>query len=87
MFLITNKKAVLSARRAEREETKMIKRNVCGSDQKQLQIVLEIKLKELHKKQAKAIACEDWKSAEWFAEDIRYYSKKLHNIKNGFIFE
>lgn len=47
----------------------MIKRNVCGSDQKQLEIVLEIK------------------SAEWFAEDIIYYSKKLHNAKNGFILE
>lgn len=65
----------------------MVKRNICGVDQKQLEIVLQCKLKELHENQAKAIKREDWKSVEWFAEDIKYYSKKLHNVKNGFIFE
>ena len=65
----------------------MIKREVCGSNQKQLEIVLERKLKELHEKQAKAIKREDWKSAEWFADDIRYYTKKLHNAKSGFALE
>ena len=63
----------------------MMKRNICGNDQKQLEIVLQCKLKELHEKQAKAIKREDWKSAEWFADDIRYYTKKLHNAKNGFV--
>ena len=65
----------------------MIKRNICGSNQKQLEIVLEYKLRELHEKQANAIKREDWKSAEWFADDIRYYSKKLHNAKNGIVLE
>ena len=62
----------------------MIKRNICGSNQKQLEIVLGRKLRELREKQRKAIECGDWKSVDWFAEDIRYYSKKLHNVKNGF---
>ena len=78
---------MLSARRTEREDIKMRKIDICGSNQKQLEIVLECKLRELHQKQERAIKCEDWKSAEWFAEDIRYYSKKLHNVKNGFVFE
>lgn len=66
---------------------KMRKIEVCGSNQKQLEIVLQCKLKELHENQSKAIRREDWKSVEWFAEDIRYYSKKLHNVKNGFVLE
>ena len=65
----------------------MVKKDVYGINQKQLERVLQDKLKELHEKQAKAIKREDWKSADWFAEDIKYYSKKLHNVKNGFIFE
>lgn len=65
----------------------MIKRDIYGSNQKQLEIVLQCKLKELHEKQAKAIKSEDWKSAEWFAEDIRYYTKKLNNVKKGFVLE
>ena len=65
----------------------MIKREVYGSNQKQLEIVLQCKLRELHEKQAKAIEREDWKSVDWFSEDIRYYSKKLHNVKKGFVLE